>query len=103
MDSSPAGSSVHEISQEESWSGLPFPSPGNLPDLGIEPVSNALQGTSLSLSHQSKEWHNKKTKGPTRKSASDAVLQMKVLRETGLPYLPRGEPLDKQGDPTSQS
>ena len=26
------------------WSGLPFPSPGNLPDPGIEPVSPALAG-----------------------------------------------------------
>ena len=26
------------------WSGLPFPSPGDLPDLGIEPASPALAG-----------------------------------------------------------
>ena len=26
---------------EEYWSGLPFPSPGDLPDLGIKPVSPA--------------------------------------------------------------
>ena len=26
------------------WSGLPFPSPGDLPDSGIEPVSPALAG-----------------------------------------------------------
>ena len=25
--------------QQESWSGLPFPPPGNLPDPGIKPVS----------------------------------------------------------------
>ena len=29
------------------WSGLPFPSPGDLPDLEIEPTSPALQGDSL--------------------------------------------------------
>ena len=28
-----------EFSRQEYWSGLPFPSPGDLPDLGIEPVS----------------------------------------------------------------
>ena len=39
MDRSPPGSSVHGISQQECWSGLPFPSPGDLPDLGIKPVS----------------------------------------------------------------
>ena len=34
------------------WSGLPFPSPGDLPDLGIEPVSPALASDSLLLNHQ---------------------------------------------------
>ena len=38
-DCSPSGSSVHGISQQEYWSGLPFPSPGDLPDPGIAPVS----------------------------------------------------------------
>jgi len=27
------------FSRQEYWSGLPFPSPGNLPDPGIEPLS----------------------------------------------------------------
>ena len=39
-------SSVHEVLQEY-WSGLSFPSPGDLPDLGIEPGSPALQVDSL--------------------------------------------------------
>ena len=30
------------FSRQESWSGLPFPSPGDLPDPGIEPGSPAL-------------------------------------------------------------
>ena len=39
MDCSPPGSSVHGILQQEDWSGLPCPPPGDLPDLGImEPV-----------------------------------------------------------------
>ena len=36
-----------EFSRQEYWSGLPFPSSGDLPDLGIEPaslVSPALAG-----------------------------------------------------------
>ena len=33
--------------QIEHWSGLPFPSPGDLPNPGIEPGSPALQGDSL--------------------------------------------------------
>ena len=35
------------FSRQEYWSGLPFPSPGNLPDPGIEPGSPALQADSL--------------------------------------------------------
>ena len=35
------------FSRQEYWSGLPFPSPGDLPDTGIEPGSPALQGDSL--------------------------------------------------------
>ena len=30
------------ISRQEYWSGLPFPSPGDLPDPGIEPGCPAL-------------------------------------------------------------
>ena len=30
-----------EVSGQEQWSGLPFPTPGDLPDPGIEPVSLA--------------------------------------------------------------
>ena len=36
--------------RQEYWSGLPFPSLGDLPDPGIEPVSPALQASSLWLS-----------------------------------------------------
>ena len=44
VDCSPPGSSVHwGFSRQEYWSGWPFPSPGDLPDPGIEPGSPALQ------------------------------------------------------------
>ena len=36
------------FSRQESWSGLPFPSPGDLPNLGIKPWSPALQADALS-------------------------------------------------------
>ena len=42
MDCSLPGSSVQEFSRQEYWSGLPFPSPGDLPDPGIEPGSPSL-------------------------------------------------------------
>ena len=34
---------------QEYWSGLPFPSPGDLPDPGMEPRSPALQGRRFNL------------------------------------------------------
>ena len=36
-----------EFSRQEYWSGLPFPSPGDLPDPGIEPGSPALEADAL--------------------------------------------------------
>ena len=35
------------FSKQEHWSGLPFPSPGDLPDPGIEPRSPTLQADAL--------------------------------------------------------
>jgi hypothetical protein len=46
--------------RQEDWSGLPFPSPGDIPDPGIKPVfpeSLALQVDSLPLSHQGSLYH----------------------------------------------
>ena len=37
------------FSRQEYWSGLPFPSPGDLPDPGIEPRSPALQADAFKL------------------------------------------------------
>ena len=47
MNYSPPGSSVHGIFQQEYWSGLPFPPPGDLPNPGSKPMplmSPALAG-----------------------------------------------------------
>ena len=51
MDCSLPGSSVHGIPRQEYWRGLPFPSPLDLPDPGMEPPSLAWQTDSLPLSH----------------------------------------------------
>ena len=40
-------SSVHGILGQEYWSGLPFPSPGDLPDPGIKPRSSAWEADAL--------------------------------------------------------
>ena len=42
------------FSRQEYWSALPFPSPGDLPDPGIEPWSPALQADSLLTELQGK-------------------------------------------------
>ena len=47
MDSGLPGSSSMGFSRQEYWSGLPFPSPGDLPDPGIELWSPALQADAL--------------------------------------------------------
>ena len=36
-----------EFSRQEYWSGLPFPSPGDLPNPGMEPGSPALQADAV--------------------------------------------------------
>ena len=43
-----------EFSRPEYWSGLPFPSPGDLPKPGIKPRSPALQVDSLPAEPQGK-------------------------------------------------
>ena len=48
------------FSRQGSWSGLPFPSPGDLPNLGIEPGSSALQADALTSEPPGKlqnEWN----------------------------------------------
>ena len=54
LDCIPPSSFVMGFSRQESWSGLSFPSPGDLPDPGIEPGSPALQ-TLYQLSHQGRQ------------------------------------------------
>ena len=44
MDYSPPGSFVHRIFQARILKRLPFPSPGDLLDPGVEPKSPALAG-----------------------------------------------------------
>ena len=45
-----------EFSRQEYWSGLPFPSPEELPNPGIEPWSPALQADSLPFELQVNLW-----------------------------------------------
>ena len=62
-----------EFSRSEHWSGQPFPSPGDIPNPGIEPRSPALQADSLPDEPQGKP---QKYTGPR--------LKMSVLLSPGL-------------------
>ena len=55
------------FSRQEHWSVWPFPSAGDLPDPGIEPVSLALQADSLPSEPQGK---------------SSSLMKSKVGRES---------------------
>ena len=58
------------FSRQEYWSGLPFPSPGDLPDPGIEPGSPMLQADSL-------------TSEPPGKSLADMVVSGEAVSQEG--------------------
>ena len=55
-----------EFSREEYWSGLPFPSSGDLSDLGIEPRSPTLQADAVKI------WMSKPGRGQRREVWSQA-------------------------------
>ena len=44
------------FSRQEYWNGVPFPSPGDLPDPGIEPWSPAFQADTLTSEPSGKLW-----------------------------------------------
>ena len=51
MDCCPPGFSAMRFPRQKYWNGLPFPSPRDIPDLGIKAASPALQADSLPVSH----------------------------------------------------
>ena len=66
-----------EFSRQECWSGLPFASPGDLPDPGIEPRSPALQADALPSEPPGKL----PTIKPTSKTEDSQVLARKTKFE----------------------
>ena len=102
-----------EFSRQEHWGGLPFPSPGHLPDSGIKPESLELQADSspgktidqYSSSHvdqYSRKSRLMKTlihqKGPsthsppTQQVCSKSPLGSTMLMERGESYFPYKAP-----------
>ena len=60
--------------RQEYWSGLPFPTPRDPPNRGIEPASSAMQADSLPLSH----WES-----PEELTGSGKNILLKTGRVTG--------------------
>ena len=69
-----------EFSRQEYWSGVPFPSPGDLPDPGIEPRSPALQTDTLPS-----EPPGKPTETIRKEFADDFKIKLHTIVST--PYL----------------
>ena len=78
-----------EFFRQEYWSGLSFPSPGDLPDPGIEPGSPAMQ-VDYRLSHQGTERvHNKWTALETSQNLAPP-LSVKKLSSKKTPEVKEG-------------
>ena len=62
--------------RQEYWSGLPFPSPGNLPDSGIEPESPTLKADALTSEPPGKlkknQNQNQKQKQKQKRNTTEA-------------------------------
>ena len=74
-----------EVSRHECWSGLPFPSPGDLPDPGIKPGSPALQADALP------------SKPPGKPQMNLSMKQKPAPRQRTDLWLPRERGMGKVG------
>ena len=76
------------IFRQEYWSGLPFPSPGDLPHPGIEPVSPISQGIS------GRFFFFFLTTGASLEA--QLVMNPPAMQETPVPFLGQEGPLEKR-------
>ena len=68
------------FSRQEYWSGLPFPSPGALPNPGIEPGSPALYMDSLPFSHQgTQRWTGWGLSKPSQSGWCETWIKMETF------------------------
>ena len=87
-----------ELSRQECWYGLPFPSPGDLSDPGTEPRSPALQADSLpsepSGNPQVQSWtltnkceeisYSKKSTNKCRRNSGIEIHHLKIISVNNL-------------------
>ena len=77
------------FSRKEHWSGLPFPSPEDLPYPGIEPGSPSLQADSLPFELPGKQGTN------CVFLVAQMVKNLPAMQETRVQSLGREDPLEK--------
>ena len=95
------------FSRQEYWSGLPFPSPGNLPNPGTEPRFPALQADALPSEPPGKPLENIHVgyyKNPTKKSLPIDTMKVLVKKRqrcsnTHTQGSPKLTPFSFQDDP----
>ena len=83
-------------SRQEHWSGLPFPSPGDLPNPGIKPGSPALQADALPSEPPGKpinvlkfyKWHNSKYTSESKPE----IVYCQSQRHSTMASLPEWQP-----------
>ena len=94
------------VSHSEFWSGLPFPSPGDLSNPGIEPRSPALEGDSLPSKPPGKPPNRSLLFATPWTVAYEVPLSMGFSRQeywNGLPFSSAGDlpnPGIEHGAPT---
>ena len=82
-----------EFSRPEFWGGQPFPSPGNLPNPGIEPRYSTLQADSLPSELSGKSiWSGQPFPSPTDLPNPGIEPRSPILQVDLLPAEPQGKP-----------
>ena len=71
------------FSRQEHWSGLPFPSPGDLPNPRVEPRSPALQAISLLYELSGKLWAS--SRSSFLHSGQQRRINRRVFKTVGFP------------------
>ena len=84
-----------EFSRQEYWSGLPFPSPGDLPNPGIDPRSPALQADTLPSEPPGKHIYIK-PRPYWASLVAQMVKNLPTMQETLARSLGQEDPLQKE-------
>ena len=80
-----------EFSRQQYWSGLPFPSPGDLPNPGIEPGSPTLQADALLSEPPGKPIADEdRCKNPQQNfSKQNSATHQKLIHHDQIWFIPR--------------